>query len=42
MEITHGLKADGTFIYDGDEPPLVERAKKCRLAIQRTLAAKNQ
>lgn len=28
MEITHGLKADGTFIYDGDEPLLVERAKK--------------
>lgn len=27
MEITHGLKADGTFIYDGDEPLLVERAK---------------
>lgn len=28
MEITHGLKADGTFIYDGDEPLLVERAKQ--------------
>jgi len=28
MEITHGLKEDGTFIYDGDEPLLVERAKK--------------
>ncbi|GAX06259.1 UDP-N-acetylmuramoyl-tripeptide--D-alanyl-D-alanine ligase [Secundilactobacillus pentosiphilus] len=28
MEITHGLKADGTFIYDGDEPLLAERAKQ--------------
>ena len=27
MEITHGLKADGTFIFDGDEPLLTERAK---------------
>lgn len=27
MEITHGLKSDGLFIYDGDEPLLVERAK---------------
>ncbi|MCK8607574.1 UDP-N-acetylmuramoyl-tripeptide--D-alanyl-D-alanine ligase [Apilactobacillus ozensis] len=26
MEITHGLKADGTFIYNGDEPLLSERA----------------
>ncbi|MCH5463080.1 UDP-N-acetylmuramoyl-tripeptide--D-alanyl-D-alanine ligase [Lactobacillus sp. LC28-10] len=28
LEITHGLKEDGTFIYDGDEPLLVERAKQ--------------
>lgn len=28
MEITHGLKDDGTFIFDGDEPLLVERAKQ--------------
>lgn len=28
MEITHGLKADGYFIYDGDEPLLIERAKQ--------------
>ncbi|MTV82945.1 UDP-N-acetylmuramoyl-tripeptide--D-alanyl-D-alanine ligase [Secundilactobacillus folii] len=28
MEITHGLKEDGTFIYDGDEPLLTERAKQ--------------
>ncbi|WP_268913883.1 UDP-N-acetylmuramoyl-tripeptide--D-alanyl-D-alanine ligase [Lentilactobacillus sp. SPB1-3] len=27
MEITHGLKEDGIFIYDGDEPLLRERAK---------------
>ncbi|MGF2384339.1 UDP-N-acetylmuramoyl-tripeptide--D-alanyl-D-alanine ligase [Lentilactobacillus otakiensis] len=27
MEITHGLKADGFFVYDGDEPLLNERAK---------------
>ncbi|KRL20285.1 UDP-N-acetylmuramoyl-tripeptide--D-alanyl-D-alanine ligase [Lentilactobacillus kisonensis] len=27
MEITHGLKADGMLIYDGDEPLLAERAK---------------
>ena len=27
MEIVHGLKADGTFIYNGDEPLLRERAK---------------
>lgn len=26
MEITNGLKEDGTFIFDGDEPLLVERA----------------
>ncbi|UQS85001.1 UDP-N-acetylmuramoyl-tripeptide--D-alanyl-D-alanine ligase [Apilactobacillus apisilvae] len=28
MEITHGLKEDGVFIYNGDEPLLVDRAKK--------------
>lgn len=28
MEITHGLKEDGTFIYNGDEPLLQERAAK--------------
>lgn len=28
MEIVHGLKADGTFIYNGDEPLLRERAEK--------------
>ena len=28
MEITHGLKEDGTFIYNGDEPLLQERATK--------------
>ncbi|UDM31926.1 UDP-N-acetylmuramoyl-tripeptide--D-alanyl-D-alanine ligase [Lentilactobacillus laojiaonis] len=27
MEITNGLKDDGYFIYNGDEPLLVERAK---------------
>ncbi|GAB6093460.1 UDP-N-acetylmuramoyl-tripeptide--D-alanyl-D-alanine ligase [Furfurilactobacillus curtus] len=27
MEITHGLKADGRFVYDGDEPLLVSRAQ---------------
>ncbi|AQW21725.1 UDP-N-acetylmuramoyl-tripeptide--D-alanyl-D-alanine ligase [Lentilactobacillus curieae] len=27
MEITHGLKEDGIFIYDGDEPLLQERAR---------------
>lgn len=27
MEITHGLKEDGYFIYNGDEPLLVQRAK---------------
>ncbi|AEV94549.1 UDP-N-acetylmuramoyl-tripeptide--D-alanyl-D-alanine ligase [Pediococcus claussenii] len=27
MEITHGLKDDGLFIYNGDEPLLIERAK---------------
>ncbi|MCL0312872.1 UDP-N-acetylmuramoyl-tripeptide--D-alanyl-D-alanine ligase [Apilactobacillus sp. TMW 2.2459] len=27
MEITHGLKADGTFVYNGDEPLLNERAE---------------
>jgi UDP-N-acetylmuramoyl-tripeptide--D-alanyl-D-alanine ligase len=32
MEITHGLKEDGLFIYDGDEPLLVERAKKLTMA----------
>ena len=28
MEITHGLAEDGTFVYDGDEPLLRERAAK--------------
>lgn len=28
MEVVQGLKADGTLIYDGDEPLLVSRAKK--------------
>jgi UDP-N-acetylmuramoyl-tripeptide--D-alanyl-D-alanine ligase len=28
MEIVHGLKADGTFIYNGDEPLLQKRAKE--------------
>ena len=28
MEITDGLKDDGTFIFNGDEPLLQERAKK--------------
>lgn len=28
MEITHGLKEDGVFIYNGDEPLLTERAKE--------------
>lgn len=28
MEITNGLKEDGTFIYDGDEPLLVQRAEQ--------------
>lgn len=28
MEIVHGLKEDGTFVYNGDEPLLRERAKK--------------
>ncbi len=27
MEIVHGLKEDGTFIYNGDEPLLQERAQ---------------
>ncbi|WP_461240717.1 UDP-N-acetylmuramoyl-tripeptide--D-alanyl-D-alanine ligase [Paucilactobacillus sp. N302-9] len=27
MEITHGLQEDGTFIFDGDEPLLQERAQ---------------
>ncbi|TPR34534.1 UDP-N-acetylmuramoyl-tripeptide--D-alanyl-D-alanine ligase [Apilactobacillus micheneri] len=27
MEITHGLKEDGVFIYNGDEPLLRQRAK---------------
>lgn len=27
MEITSGLKADGVFIYNGDEPLLRERAE---------------
>ncbi|MEE6727800.1 UDP-N-acetylmuramoyl-tripeptide--D-alanyl-D-alanine ligase [Pediococcus acidilactici] len=27
MEITDGLKEDGCFVYDGDEPLLTERAK---------------
>lgn len=28
MEIVHGLKEDGTFIFNGDEPLLQERAKE--------------
>ncbi len=28
MEIVHGLKADGTFIFNGDEPLLRERAQE--------------
>ncbi|GAF36367.1 UDP-N-acetylmuramoyl-tripeptide--D-alanyl-D-alanine ligase [Lentilactobacillus farraginis] len=32
MEITHGLKADGYFIYDGDEPLLRERAESLDFA----------
>ncbi len=28
MEITDGLKEDGTFIFNGDEPLLVSRAKQ--------------
>ncbi len=27
MEITHGLKSDGYFVFDGDEPLLQQRAK---------------
>lgn len=27
MEITHGLKEDGVFVYNGDEPLLTQRAK---------------
>lgn len=30
MEITHGLSEDGTFIYNGDEPLLRERAEKVK------------
>lgn len=30
MEITHGLQEDGTFIYNGDEPLLRERAKQVK------------
>lgn len=40
MEITHGLKEDGYFIYDGDEPLLTERAKQVNFA-QRTFGRKN-
>lgn len=28
MEITHGLKEDGTFLFNGDEPLLQDRAEK--------------
>lgn len=35
MEIVHGLKEDGTFVYNGDEPLLRERAKKVK-QVQRT------
>ncbi|BAP84968.1 UDP-N-acetylmuramoyl-tripeptide--D-alanyl-D-alanine ligase [Paucilactobacillus hokkaidonensis JCM 18461] len=28
MEITHGLKEDGTFVFNGDEPLLTQRAKQ--------------
>lgn len=34
MEITHGLVEDGTLVYDGDEPLLVERAQDLRQATQ--------
>lgn len=30
MEITHGLREDGTFVYNGDEPLLRERAKNIK------------
>lgn len=42
MEIIHGLKEDGTFIFNGDEPLLQERAKEVSQH-QRTfgLAAEN-
>ena len=30
MEITHGLKEDGTLVYNGDEPLLKERAAKLK------------
>lgn len=32
MEITHGLKADGYFVYDGDEPLLRKRAETVDVA----------
>lgn len=32
MEITHGLQEDGTFIYNGDEPLLRERASQIKQA----------
>lgn len=32
MEITHGLKDDGYFVYDGDEPLLIDRAKQVSVA----------
>lgn len=35
MEITHGLREDGTFVFNGDEPLLRERAKKVQ-QIQKT------
>lgn len=41
MEITDGLKEDGCFIYDGDEPLLAERAKAVDVE-QRTFGMKNE
>lgn len=39
MEITHGLKEDGVFIYNGDEPLLTQRAKELS---QETITFGNQ
>ncbi|WP_137597977.1 UDP-N-acetylmuramoyl-tripeptide--D-alanyl-D-alanine ligase [Paucilactobacillus kaifaensis] len=35
MEITHGLKEDGTFVFNGDEPLLTQRASQVD-RVQRT------
>lgn len=35
MEITHGLREDGTFVYNGDEPLLRERVKDLK-QVQKT------